>query len=203
MRMAVACSCHHTVQVHQMTQPEGGSAGFYDVTMQTLEVSASAHFDFGSSVSSVGESGYGSVFCASLVVRVADVVRPCLASGANAELMKAIPNGKFGSLREPWQSGELVVPLSVLNAIVLDGRVPRMVEESDLALRILVQSDAREGASSASAKSKKRRRKVDGGGERGRVGCAGGRDDALEPAIEDSTELLVLQSKNLIERWGK
>merc|ERR1712136_184851 len=35
-------------------------AGFYDVTMQTLEVSASAHFDFGSSVSSFGESGCGS-----------------------------------------------------------------------------------------------------------------------------------------------
>jgi len=94
------------------------------------------------------------------------------ASGANAELVKAIPNGKFGSLREPWQSGELVVPLSVLNAIVLDGRVPRMVEESDLALRILVQPDARERASSVSAKSKKRRRKVDGGGECGKVGFA-------------------------------
>jgi len=60
LRCAVACSCHHSVQVHQMTQPEGGSAGFYDVTMQTLEVSASAHFDFGSSVSSFGESGCGS-----------------------------------------------------------------------------------------------------------------------------------------------
>ena len=43
--MGVACCGKHTVR--QMTQREGNGDLCFDVTTQTMEVSAVAHFDFG------------------------------------------------------------------------------------------------------------------------------------------------------------